>query len=69
MIIPISVPLEELSATCWHLRQALDDAKHTTTPEGDLRRAATVYIEAVYAYQIAKYGKVRQRLSVAALLR
>lgn len=65
----MTASLEDMSATCWTLRSALDDAKHARLPDAQLREAARAYIEAVYAYQMAKYGKVRQKLSIGAILR
>jgi hypothetical protein len=60
---------EERSAACWRARVAFDEAKHRGAEEEELRAAATAYVEAVYAYQLAAYGKIRQHLSVASLLR
>lgn len=65
----MTATLESMSATCWALRAAMDDAKHARLPDAQLRAAARVYIEAVHAYQVAKYGKVRAKLSIGALLR
>ena len=59
--------LDTLSAECWRFRQAFADARGAS--DATRRELASQYIQSVYAYQIAKYGKVRQRLSVATLLR
>jgi hypothetical protein len=59
-----------LSAASWALREKLDAAKKTLPCDApELRRLASAYIDAVYAWQRAKYGAVKAKLSVAALLR
>jgi hypothetical protein len=60
----------DLSAACWALRAKLDAARKEHGADApELRRLAQAYIDAAYAWQRARYGKVRAKLSVAALLR
>lgn len=62
---------EELSAKCWELRQALDDAKRVrwSLTDAELRHIADVYVLACYEWQRVVHGKVKRRLPLAGLLR
>jgi hypothetical protein len=61
--------VEELAAQCRTQLDVLRLLKQTRASEDIQRRTAQEYIRLHYAWQKARYGKVRTRLSVAALLR
>jgi hypothetical protein len=62
---------DDLSRAAWVLRERLDEMKRHRGQhaEAELRAVAKEYIQAVYAWQITKYGRVVKPLGVAALLR
>lgn len=62
---------DALSRAAWVLRERLDDMKRHRDQhsEAELRAVARDYIQTVYAWQVARYGRVVKPLGVAGLLR
>ncbi len=71
-LAPLHTGVQAVDDAHLELRQmdgAFRAAKAAGQPDDVLRLLAGLYVEASRAYQLARYGRVRVRVSVGALLR
>lgn len=71
-IAPLETGDPQVDAAHLEMRQmdgALRAARAQRQPDDTLRMLAELYVDAAHEYQRARWGKVRARLTVAAVLR
>lgn len=61
--------VDEAHAAMRQMDGALRAARAAGQPDDVLRMVAELYVEAHHEYQLARYGRVRVRLTVAGVLR